>query len=193
MLHAARENGMKRVLFAFSACIYPQYLYREPDVVPLREEDAFPAEPEEGCGLEKLYMKKLCWYFTEDWGFATRVVRFHNVDGPLGTQDGGREKAPAAICRKVAMLADKSDIEIWGGREANAIFHVYRGVRVARAAAVRRDGGRIVPAVGDALADRSRQAEQAQDLFSIRNWLIWLDIYILLQTVSAVLGTKRAR
>jgi nucleoside-diphosphate-sugar epimerase len=110
-LHAARENGVKRFLFSSSACIYPQYLQKKPDVVPLREEDAFPAEPEEGYGLEKLYMEKLCQYFTEDWGFATRVVRFHNVYGPLGTYDGGREKAPAAICRKVSALADHSEID----------------------------------------------------------------------------------
>jgi GDP-D-mannose 3',5'-epimerase len=113
-LRAARENEVKRFLFSSSACVYPQYLQKKPDVVPLREEDAFPADPEEGYGLEKLYTEKLCQYFTEDWGFATRVVRFHNVYGPLGTFDGGREKAPAAICRKVALLADGGEIEIWG-------------------------------------------------------------------------------
>jgi nucleoside-diphosphate-sugar epimerase len=124
-LHAARENGVKRFLFSSSACIYPQYLQKKPDVTPLREEDAFPADPEEGYGLEKLYMEKLCQYFTEDWGFATRVVRFHNVYGPLGTYDGGREKAPAAICRKVAVLADGSDIEIWGdGQQTRSFMYI---------------------------------------------------------------------
>jgi GDP-D-mannose 3',5'-epimerase len=124
-LHAARENGVKRFLFSSSACVYPQYLQRKPDVVPLREDDAFPADPEEGYGLEKLYMEKLCQYFTEDWGFATRVVRFHNVYGPLGAYDGGREKAPAAICRKVALLADDSEIEIWGdGKQTRSFMAV---------------------------------------------------------------------
>jgi len=124
-LHAARENGAKRFLFSSSACVYPLYLQGKPDVVPLREEDAFPADPEEGYGLEKLYMEKLCQYVTEDWNFATRVVRFHNVYGPLGTYDGGREKAPAAICRKVAALADKGAIEIWGdGKQTRSFMYI---------------------------------------------------------------------
>jgi nucleoside-diphosphate-sugar epimerase len=124
-LRAARENGVKRFLFSSSACVYPQHLQRSADVTPLREEDAFPADPEEGYGLEKLYMEKLCQYFTEDWGFPTRVVRFHNVYGPLGTYDGGREKAPAAICREVAQIANKSDIEIWGdGKQTRSFMYI---------------------------------------------------------------------
>jgi nucleoside-diphosphate-sugar epimerase len=124
-LYAAREQKVKRFLFSSSACIYPQHLQKKPDVVPLREEDAFPADPEEGYGLEKLYMEKLCQYFTEDWGFPTRVVRFHNVYGPLGTYDGGREKAPAAICRKVATLTDGSEIEIWGdGKQTRSFMYI---------------------------------------------------------------------
>jgi nucleoside-diphosphate-sugar epimerase len=123
-LGAARANGVKRFLFSSSACVYPQYLQKKPDVVPLRE-DAFPVDPEEGYGLEKLYTEKLCQYFTEDWAFATRVVRFHNVYGPLGTFDGGREKAPAAICRKVALLADGSEIEIWGdGMQTRSFMYI---------------------------------------------------------------------
>ena len=124
-LQAARKNGVKRFLFSSSACVYPQYLQARPDVIPLREQDAFPADPEEGYGLEKLYTEKLCQYFTEDWGFPTRVVRFHNVYGPLGTYDGGREKAPAAICRKVAVLADHSEIEIWGdGKQTRSFMYI---------------------------------------------------------------------
>ncbi|MBB4370451.1 nucleoside-diphosphate-sugar epimerase [Bradyrhizobium sp. cir1] len=124
-LRAARENGVKRFLFSSSACVYPQYLQESPDVVPLREEDAFPAQPEEGYGLEKLYMEKLCQYFMDDWGFVTRVVRFHNVYGPLGTYDGGREKAPAAISRKVAALPDHSEIEIWGdGKQTRSFMYI---------------------------------------------------------------------
>src|SRR6185503_10533133 len=100
-----------RFLFSSSACIYPQHLQKAADVTPLREDDAWPADPEEGYGLEKLYMEKLCQYYMEDHGLETRVVRFHNVYGPLGTYHGGREKAPAAICRKVALASDGGPIE----------------------------------------------------------------------------------
>lgn len=125
MVKSAREAGVGRFLFSSSACIYPQYLQHKPDVTPLREDDAFPADPEEGYGLEKLYMEKMCQYFTEDWGFPTRTVRFHNVYGPLGTYEGGREKAPAAICRKIALAADGSTIEIWGdGQQTRSFMHV---------------------------------------------------------------------
>ncbi|GEP11602.1 NAD-dependent epimerase/dehydratase family protein [Methylobacterium gnaphalii] len=125
MIDAARKFGAERFLFSSSACIYPQYLQRDADVTPLKEDDAFPADPEEGYGLEKLYMEKLCQYFTEDYGFETRVVRFHNVYGPLGTYDGGREKAPAAICRKVALSQDGGEIEIWGdGLQTRSFMHV---------------------------------------------------------------------
>ena len=125
MLKAARENHVSRFLFSSSACIYPQHLQSKPDVVPLREEDAFPADPEEGYGLEKLYMEKLCQYFSEDWGLETRVVRFHNVYGPLGTYDGGREKAPAAISRKIAATRDGDTIEIWGdGQQTRTFMYV---------------------------------------------------------------------
>jgi nucleoside-diphosphate-sugar epimerase len=124
-LKAAYENKVKRFLFSSSACIYPQYLQDKPDVTPLREEDAFPADPEAGYGLEKLYMEKLCQYFREDWNFPTRIVRFHNVYGPLGSYDGGREKAPAAICRKVARLPDKGEIEIWGdGKQTRSFMFI---------------------------------------------------------------------
>jgi GDP-D-mannose 3', 5'-epimerase len=91
----------------------------------LREEDAFPAQPEEGYGLEKLYAEKLCQYYSEDYGLPTRVVRFHNVYGPLGTYDGGREKAPAAMCRKVAAAPDDGTIEIWGdGKQTRSFMYV---------------------------------------------------------------------
>jgi nucleoside-diphosphate-sugar epimerase len=125
MLRAARHQGVKRFLFSSSACVYPQYLQEKPDVVPLREEDAFPADPEEGYGLEKLYTEKLCQYFTEDWSFPTRVVRFHNVYGPLGTYDGGREKAPAALSRKIAALRSGDELQIWGdGKQTRSFMYV---------------------------------------------------------------------
>jgi GDP-D-mannose 3',5'-epimerase len=125
MLQAARDQGVKRFLFSSSACVYPQYLQREPNVVPLREEDAFPADPEEGYGLEKLYTEKLCQYFTQDWQFPTRVVRFHNVYGPLGTYSGGREKAPAALSRKIAAVESGDELQIWGdGQQTRSFMYI---------------------------------------------------------------------
>lgn len=125
MLDAARANGVDRLLFASSACVYPQYLQERPDIAPLKEEDAWPADPEEGYGLEKLYMEKLCEYYRTDHGLETRVVRFHNVYGPLGTYDGGKEKAPAAICRKVALTPDGGEIEVWGdGKQTRSFMYV---------------------------------------------------------------------
>jgi GDP-D-mannose 3',5'-epimerase len=124
-LLAARQHGVKRFLFSSSACVYPQHLQKDPDVVPLREEDAFPADPEEGYGLEKLYTEKLCQYFSEDWHFPTRVVRFHNVYGPLGTYDGGREKAPAAISRKIAALRNGDELTVWGdGKQTRSFMYI---------------------------------------------------------------------
>jgi GDP-D-mannose 3',5'-epimerase len=113
-IEAARQNGVKRYLYTSSACIYPDYKQREADIEPLKEEDAYPAAAEDGYGWEKLYMERVCRHYTEDFGLETRVVRFHNIFGPLGTYDGGREKSPAAICRKVAMANDRDAIEVWG-------------------------------------------------------------------------------
>jgi nucleoside-diphosphate-sugar epimerase len=125
MLRAAHHNKIRRLLFSSSACVYPQHLQRDADVVPLREEDAFPADPEEGYGLEKLFAEKLCQYYFEDYGLETRVVRFHNVYGPLGSYDGGREKAPAAISRKVALTPDGGEIEVWGdGQQTRSFMYV---------------------------------------------------------------------
>jgi GDP-D-mannose 3', 5'-epimerase len=116
-IEAARENGVKRYLYTSSACIYPGYKQKETDISPLREEDAYPADAEDGYGWEKLYMERVCRHYTEDFGLDTRVVRFHNIFGPLGTYDGGREKSPAAICRKVAQANDVDSIEVWGDGE----------------------------------------------------------------------------
>ena len=116
-IEAARENGVKRYLYTSSACIYPGYKQRETGVTPLREDDAYPADAEDGYGWEKLYMERVCRHYTEDFGLDTRVVRFHNIFGPLGTYDGGREKSPAAICRKVALANDGDHIEVWGDGE----------------------------------------------------------------------------
>jgi nucleoside-diphosphate-sugar epimerase len=116
-IEAARANGVKRYLYTSSACIYPGYLQKVTDVAPLKEEDAYPADAEDGYGWEKLYMERVCRHYREDFGLETRVVRFHNIFGPLGTYDGGREKSPAAICRKVALAKDEDTIEVWGDGE----------------------------------------------------------------------------
>ncbi|HEV8429158.1 MAG TPA: NAD-dependent epimerase/dehydratase family protein [Pyrinomonadaceae bacterium] len=116
-IEAARLNGVKRYLYTSSACIYPGYRQNETDVAPLKENEAYPADAEDGYGWEKLYMERVCRHYTEDFGLDTRVVRFHNIFGPLGTYDGGREKSPAAICRKVALAGDTDEIEVWGDGE----------------------------------------------------------------------------
>ena len=116
LLMAARHCGVGRLFYASSACVYAGYKQRETDNPGLKEEDAYPADPEDGYGWEKLFSERMCRHFREDFGVETRVARFHNVYGPNGTFDGGREKAPAAICRKViaAKLGGGKEIEIWG-------------------------------------------------------------------------------
>jgi GDP-D-mannose 3',5'-epimerase len=123
-LDAARENGVRRYLYTSSACIYPEYLQTVTDVKPLREEDAYPAMPQDAYGWEKLIAERLCHHYREDYSIDTRIVRFHNIFGPLGTWEGGREKAPAAMCRKVAVakLTDNPEIEIWGDGEQTRSF-----------------------------------------------------------------------
>lgn len=116
-LEAARSQKVRRLLFTSSACIYPGYLQKSAEAVPLKEEDAYPADAEDGYGWEKLYTERACRHYREDFGLETRVARFHNIYGPLGTYDGGREKSPAAICRKIALAADDDTIEVWGDGE----------------------------------------------------------------------------
>jgi nucleoside-diphosphate-sugar epimerase len=113
-MEAARLNGVKRYLYTSSACVYPEHLQVDADVTPLKESDAYPAAPQDAYGWEKLFTEKLAEYFAEEFGLDTRIVRFHNIFGPYGTWDGGREKAPAALCRKVAQAEDGGSIEIWG-------------------------------------------------------------------------------
>ena len=125
MLEASRENQVSRYFFSSSACIYPMYLQESPDVAPLKEEDALPAQPEEGYGWEKLYAEKLCQYYLEEGKLLTRVARFHNIYGPFGTYEGGREKAPAAICRKLALARDGDEVEVWGdGQQTRSFMYV---------------------------------------------------------------------
>ena len=123
-LEAARLNGVGRYLYTSSACIYPEHLQEEAEVVPLKEDDAYPAAPQDAYGWEKLISERLCMHYYEDYGMETRTVRFHNIFGPLGTWEGGREKAPAAMCRKVAMsrITGDSVIEVWGDGEQTRSF-----------------------------------------------------------------------
>jgi len=123
-LEAAHRNGVGRYLYTSSACVYPEYRQTEADIQPLREEEAYPAAPQDAYGWEKLISERLCQHYHEDYGIDMRVVRFHNIFGPLGTWDGGREKAPAALCRKIAhaKLTGQREIEIWGDGEQTRSF-----------------------------------------------------------------------
>jgi len=123
-LDAARTNGAKRYFYTSSACVYPEYKQMDANVIPLKEEDAYPAQPQDAYGWEKLLTERLCEHYREEYGLETRIARFHNIFGPLGTWDGGREKAPAAMCRKVAVakLTGNYEIEIWGDGEQTRSF-----------------------------------------------------------------------
>jgi len=124
LLMAAKDAGARRFFYASSACVYAEDKQTDPDVTALKEDDAYPAMPEDGYGWEKLFSERMCRHFQEDFGLTTRVARYHNVYGPHGTYDGGREKAPAAICRKVieAKLSGKHEIEIWGDGKQTRSF-----------------------------------------------------------------------
>ena len=122
MLEASQINNVQRFFYSSSACIYPSYMQTSSDITPLKESDAYPADPEEGYGWEKLFAEKMCQYYTNDYGLETRIARFHNVYGPLGTYDGGKEKAPAAICRKLVKANDGEEIEVWGDGEQTRSF-----------------------------------------------------------------------
>jgi nucleoside-diphosphate-sugar epimerase len=123
-LESARQNGVRRYLYTSSACVYPEYRQTSTDVQGLREEEAYPAQPQDAYGWEKLITERLCEHYAGDYGMDVRVVRFHNIFGPLGTWEGGREKAPAALCRKVAVakLTGTGEIEIWGDGEQTRSF-----------------------------------------------------------------------
>jgi GDP-D-mannose 3', 5'-epimerase len=124
-IEAARLHGVGRYLYSSSACVYPEHLQADTEVTPLREEDAYPAKPQDAYGWEKLISERLCEYYTDEHGMETRIVRFHNVFGPYGTYDGGREKAPAALCRKVAQAQPGGTVEIWGdGKQTRSFCYV---------------------------------------------------------------------
>lgn len=123
-LEAARQNGVKRYFFTSSACVYPEYLQEDVEVTPLREDQAYPAQPQDAYGWEKLITERLCTHYRQEYGIETRIVRFHNIFGPYGTWEGGREKAPAAFCRKIAMakFSGCREIEMWGDGEQTRSF-----------------------------------------------------------------------
>lgn len=122
MLDAARVSEVKKYFFSSSACVYAGYRQKDANVVALKEEYAYPADAEDGYGWEKLYTERACRHYYEDFGLETRVARFHNIMGDRSTYDGGREKAPAALCRKVALTKDGDEIEIWGDGEQTRSF-----------------------------------------------------------------------
>ena len=125
MLEASKCAKVRKFLFSSSACVYAQYKQRDPNVTPLKEEDAYPADPEPGYGWEKLFTEELCRYYRKDHRLETRIVRFHNVYGPLGTYEGGKEKAPAAVSRKVALAENGGAIQVWGdGQQTRSFMYV---------------------------------------------------------------------
>jgi len=143
LLMASRDAQVKRYFYSSSACVYNAEKQRSAAVTPLREEDAYPAMPEDGYGWEKLFGERMCRHFEEDFGLVSRVARYHNVYGPLGTYDGGREKAPAAICRKVieAKASGKREIEIWGdGNQTRSFMYIddcLKGTRLVMESGIR--------------------------------------------------------
>ena len=124
MLMAAKDAEVGRFFYSSSACVYAGYKQSEADIAPLKEEDAYPADAEDGYGWEKLFSERMCRHFREDFGLQTRIARYHNIYGPEGTWDGGREKAPAATCRKIAVaaLTGETEVEIWGDGEQTRSF-----------------------------------------------------------------------
>jgi len=125
MLEAAHQTDVSRYLYTSSACIYPMYRQTDPDCAGLKEEEAYPADAEDGYGWEKLFSERQCKHYWEEYGLETRTVRFHNIFGPLGTFEGGREKSPAAICRKLALAQPGDEIEIWGdGKQTRSYCYI---------------------------------------------------------------------
>ena len=127
LLRSCLKNKIEKYFYSSSACAYNTHLQTDPNITGLKEEDAYPAMPEDGYGWEKLFSERMCRHFTEDYGLETRVARFHNIYGPMGTFDGGREKAPAAICRKVieAKIENKDTIDVWGdGTQTRSFLYI---------------------------------------------------------------------
>jgi len=125
MAEASRQNKIKRIFYSSSACIYPISKQESPEVIPLKESDAYPADPDNEYGWEKIFSERIYQNYYQDYGLEIRVARYHNIYGPEGTYEGGREKSPAAICRKVALAKDKGEIEIWGdGKQTRSYCYI---------------------------------------------------------------------
>ncbi|NWG11880.1 NAD-dependent epimerase/dehydratase family protein [Candidatus Bathyarchaeota archaeon] len=130
MLEASRQNAVNRYFFSSSACIYPTYRQNDPNIKGLKEEDAYPADPDNFYGWEKLYSEKMCEAYQHDYGLNVRIARYHNIYGPEGTYKGGREKSPAALCRKVVMADDPGSISVWGdGKQTRSYCYIDDAVR----------------------------------------------------------------
>jgi nucleoside-diphosphate-sugar epimerase len=130
MLEASRQNKVKRYLYSSSACVYPTYKQTDPDIRGLKEEDAYPADPDNFYGWEKLYTEKMCEAYQRDYGMEVRVLRYHNIYGPEGTYKGGREKSPAALCRKIAEASNPGAITVWGdGKQTRSYCYIDDCVR----------------------------------------------------------------
>ena len=170
LLVAARDAGVDRFFYSSSACVYNADKQRDPNVTALKEADAYPAMPEDGYGWEKLFSERMCRHFTEDFGLVTRCARFHNVYGPNGTWDGGREKAPAAICRKViqAKLGGEHEIEIWGtGQQTRSFQYIddcIKGTRMITDS----DVGEPLNLGSDELVTINRLVDLAEEIAGIK-------------------------
>jgi GDP-D-mannose 3',5'-epimerase len=169
-LEAAHTNGVRRYLYTSSACVYPEYRQLESEVVPLREEDAYPAQPQDAYGWEKLMAERLCLYYHEEYGIETKIVRFHNIFGPLGTWHGGREKAPAALCRKVALakLTGNPEIEIWGDGEQTRSFCYIDDCVIGLYKLMRSDYTQPLNLGQDRLVTINQLADMIADIASVR-------------------------
>jgi len=125
MAEASRQNKVKRLFFSSSACVYPTFKQTDPNVTALKESDAYPSDPDNEYGWEKIFSERLYQNYYQDYGLDIRIVRYHNIFGPEGTYDGGREKAPAALCRKVALALNPGEIEIWGdGKQSRSFCYI---------------------------------------------------------------------
>ena len=170
LLQAAPEAGVQRYFYASSACVYPLGRQDTPDIKPLRESDAYPADPEDGYGWEKLFSERMARHFREDFGLETRTARYHNVYGPNGTYDGGREKAPAAICRKIieAKVRGHDAIEIWGDGQQTRTFTYIDDCLTGTVKIMRGDYAEPVNVGSDELVTINQLVDIVEDLAGLR-------------------------
>jgi nucleoside-diphosphate-sugar epimerase len=170
LLRSSVTQGVRRYFYASSACVYAAGKQTSSDVLPLREADAYPAMPEDGYGWEKLFSERMCRHFSEDFGLPTRIARYHNVYGPYGTFEGGREKAPAAICRKVAhaKLSGEDTIEIWGDGEQTRTFMYVDDCLQGTALIMQSEVGEPLNLGSDQLVTVNRLVDIVEEIAGIR-------------------------